>query len=127
MTEQIMDVKNAVSDGDSNFCRATCAASPKDSEGQILDGKIRAGDVGRVYPALYFGIMSLVEDGFHRSCFIAGIFIRGAKIKDRKSSMGSVNEHDPNEIAKFRRAAAISSRLSRCWRQAAPSKSKWNA
>ena len=26
---------------------------------------------------------------------------------DRKSSMGSVNEHDPNEIAKSWRAAAI--------------------
>src|SRR5712664_1642466 len=88
---------------------AACIASPKDSKGQILDGKIRARNVGGFYPALHFGIVGLVEYRIH------------SRRRDFKSSMGSVNEQDPNETAKLRRAAAISRWLIRCWRQPTPS------
>jgi len=77
-----------------------CIASPKNSEGQILNGKVRARKVGGFYPALHFGIVGLVENRFH------------SRRRPFKSSMGSVNEQDPNETAKSRRAAAISRWLS---------------
>src|SRR5664279_1899361 len=51
---------------------------------------------------IFRSLFSRCEEQSHSMC------------KDRKSSVGSVNEHDPNETAKLWRAAAISSRLSRC-------------
>src|ERR1700687_2476981 len=109
------DIDNTVSDGNSHSGFGGCLASPKNSEGQILNGKVRAHNVGGFYPALHFEIVGLVEDRFH------------SRRRDFKSSMGSVNEHDPNEPANPWRAAAFSCRPSRCWRQETPSKSKRNA
>jgi hypothetical protein len=65
MTQQAVDVKNAVSNRDSHSHLGACIASSKNAEGQILDGKIRIGNVGRFHPTLHFGIMGLVENGCH--------------------------------------------------------------
>jgi hypothetical protein len=53
-----------------------CIAPPKNSEGQILNGKIRAGKVGGFNPTLHFGIVGLVENWFHSRCFVSERFQR---------------------------------------------------
>ena len=59
-------VENAVSDRDSRrFRSGPRAASPKNSKGQILNREIRTGNVCGFNPTLRFGIVGLVEDGFH--------------------------------------------------------------
>src|SRR5271168_2122363 len=88
------EVENAVSDRDSYLGHATGIASTKNSVGQILNGKIRAGNVGRFHPAQCFRIVGFVENGFHSRLFYN-------KCRERKSSIGSVNEQEPNEIAKI--------------------------
>src|SRR5580700_11309569 len=109
------EIENAVADCHSYARFAARTAPPKNSEGQILKRKIRAGDVRGLNPTLHRRIVSLVQDGFHR------------RRRYRRSSMGSVKEQEPNEIAKSWRAAAISRTLSRSSRQLTPSSSKWNA
>src|SRR5271157_3385267 len=109
------EVKNTVADRNSNSRGAAPIVSLKNSERQILWWKIRPLNVGRFNPTLYFRIVGLVDDGLHSRC------------RERRSSMGSVNEHEPNDTAKFRRAVAISSRLSQSSRQPTPSLSKRNA
>src|SRR5208282_1812924 len=109
------EVKHAVSDRDSYSRPGDCGAATKDAEGQILNGKIGAHNVGGFNPTLMVRIVGLVEDGFHKRC------------RDLKSSTGSVNEHDPNEIAKSRRARNNSRALRRCSRHQTPSSSKRKA
>ena len=108
-------IQNAIADSYSYTWLAACATLAKNAERQILNGKISVRDIGRLNPTLHRRIVSLVEDGFHK------------RRRDRKSSMGSVKEHEPNEIAKSWRTAAISRALSRSSRQLTPSSSKWNA
>ena len=68
-----VEVKNAVSDRHSHSRPGACFASSKHPERQILDGKIRAGNVGGFNPTLHLGIVGLVENGFHSRCFIASV------------------------------------------------------
>jgi len=58
--------EDAVSDGNSHRSVGASIASREHSEGQILDGKIRSLSVGRLDPAFHIGIVSFVENRFHK-------------------------------------------------------------
>ena len=81
---------------------------PEHAEGQILNREIRTGGVGGFHPASRVGIVGFVEDRLH-----GGRNDSYKRCKVRKSSTGSMNEQDPNEIANLSRAAAMLRKLRR--------------
>src|ERR1019366_1665465 len=70
LTLHSVEVENAVSDRNSHPRLGACIAPPKNSERQILNGKIRTGNVGGFNPTLRFRIVSFVENTFHSRSFM---------------------------------------------------------
>jgi hypothetical protein len=71
----------------------------KDAEGQVLNRKIRARLICGFYPAANCGLVRFIQELIHSSPSAS------------RSSTGSRNEHDPNDIQNDLRAKAISSLL----------------